>query len=85
MALNYINTWKENQIKENKIMELFDCVKLIKPFEDLKVGTKGAIVEKYNDDNFEVEFFDENGDTIDVFTISKEYLEVYWVAKDHKK
>ena len=30
-------------------------------------------------------FVDENGDTIDVFTISKEYLEIYWVAKDHKK
>lgn len=37
-------------------MELFDCVILINPFENLKAGRKGAIVEKYNDNDFEVEF-----------------------------
>ncbi len=66
-------------------MELFDCVKLIKPFKDLKVGTKGAIVEKYNDNDFEVEFFDDNDNTIDVYTISADYLEVYWKASEHKQ
>ena len=65
-------------------MELFDCVILIKPFENLKAGTKGAIVEKYNDNDFEVEFFDDSGDTIDVYTISAEYLKVYCKASDHK-
>ena len=65
-------------------MELFDCVILIKSFENLKVGTKGAIVEKYNDNDFEVEFFDDNGDTIDVYTISADYLEVYCKASEHK-
>ena len=65
-------------------MEELDCVKLIKPFEDLKVGTKGCIVLKYNDDDFEVEFFDENDETIDVYTISKEYIEVYWKYSEHK-
>ena len=30
------------------------------------------------------EFFDENDETIDVYTISSEYLEVYWKASDHK-
>lgn len=65
-------------------MELFDCVKLIKPFKNLQIGTKGAIVEKYDDTNFEVEFFDENNETIDVFTISSDYLEVYWKASEHK-
>ena len=65
-------------------MELFDCVILINPFENLKAGTKGAIVEKYNDNDFEVEFFDDNGDTIDVYTISADYLEVYCKASEHK-
>ena len=65
-------------------MEELDCVKLIKPFEDLKVGTKGCIVLKYNDNDFEVEFFDENDETIDVYTISKEYIEVYWKYSEHK-
>lgn len=66
-------------------MEELDCVKLIKPFENLKVGTHGCIVLKYNDNDFEVEFFDENDETIDVYTISKEYIEVYWKYSEHKK
>lgn len=63
-------------------MEEFDCVRLIKPFKDLKVGTKGCIVLKYNDIDFEVEFFDEKDETIDVYTISRDYFEVYWTPQD---
>ena len=66
-------------------MEELDCVKLIKPFEDLEVGTKGCIVLKYNDDDYEVEFFDENDETIDVYTISKEYIKVYWKNSEHQQ
>ncbi len=65
-------------------MELFDCVKLIKPFEGLKIGTKGAIVEKYDESNFEVEFFDDKDETIGVYTISSDFLEVYWKESEHK-
>ena len=50
-------------------MNELDCIKLIKPFKDLKVGTKGCIVVKYTENDFEVEFFDENDETIDVYTI----------------
>ena len=63
-------------------MKELDCVKLIKPFKELKVATKGCIVLKYTENDFEVEFFDENNETIDVYTISKEYLDVYWTPKD---
>ena len=63
-------------------MNELDCVKLIKPFKELKVGAKGCIVLKYTENDFEVEFFDENNETIDVYTISKEYLDVYWTPKD---
>ena len=63
-------------------MKELDCVKLIKPFKELKAGTKGCIVVKYTENDFEVEFFDENNETIDVYTISKEYLDVYWTPKD---
>ena len=41
-------------------MEELECVRLIKPFEDLKVGTIDTIVLKYTENDFEVEFFDEN-------------------------
>lgn len=56
----------------------------IKEFENLQIGTKGVIVKKYDETNFEVEFFNENGQSIDVYTISSEYLEVYWKASEHK-
>jgi hypothetical protein len=40
----------------------------------LKKGTVGCIVLKYDVNNFEVEFYDKNGDTIDVYTITGQYL-----------
>jgi hypothetical protein len=64
-------------------MEELDGVILIKPFENLKVGTKGTIVLKYTENDFEVEFFDENNETIDVYTITKDYIEVYWKYSEH--
>ncbi len=60
------------------VMEELDCVKLIKPFKNLKVGTKGTIVRKYTENDFEVEFFDDNHETIDVYTITGDYLQIYW-------
>lgn len=55
-------------------MKELDTVILIKEFQNLQKGTVGCIVLKYDENNFEVEFFDENGDTIDVYTITGEYL-----------
>ena len=63
-------------------MNELDCVRLIKPFEGLKVGTRGCIVLKYTETDFEVEFIDENDNTIDVYTITSDYLEVYWTPQD---
>ena len=57
-------------------MNELDCVCLTRPFEDLAVGTEGTIVYKYNDEDFEVEFFDESSETIGVYTIGSSYLEV---------
>ena len=65
-------------------MEELDCVRLIKSFKDLPVGTAGCIVLKYNEDDFEVEFFDDNDETIDVYTISRDYIDVYWKYSEHK-
>jgi hypothetical protein len=66
MATYYFDARKE---REN-IMNEFDVVELVKEFENLPIGTEGTIVHKYNDVDFEVEFFDKNGDSIDVYTIS---------------
>lgn len=57
-------------------MEELDCVKLTKPFKNLKVGTEGTILIKYNEEDYEVEFFDDSNNTIGVYTISKDYLKI---------
>ena len=57
-------------------MKELDVVRLIKPFGGLDVGTEGTIVLEYDGNYFEVEFFDSNGDTIDVFTTPTDVLEL---------
>lgn len=39
--------------------------------KEIKKGTHGTIVHVYDNNNFEVEFFDNNKDTIDVLTCNK--------------
>ncbi len=57
-------------------MNELDCVRLTQSFEDLAAGAEGTIVLKYNENDFEVEFFDASKETIGVYTISKGYLEL---------
>lgn len=59
-------------------MKELDVVKLTKEFKNLKIGTLGTIVYVYDKHNFEVEFIDDNKETIDVFTIDDSYLECIW-------
>lgn len=58
-------------------MKLFDLVLLAKPLAGigLRRGTRGAIVEKYRDGSYEVEFFDRLGRTIAVETVAASHLE----------
>jgi hypothetical protein len=51
--------------------ELLDEVVLARdlPQGDLKAGAPGTVVEIHDDGALEVEFFDEEGSTIDVFTV----------------
>lgn len=55
-------------------MKELDVVKLNKEFKGLKAGTEGTIVLEYDGNYFEVEFFDDNNDTIGVFTTPIELL-----------
>lgn len=66
-------------------MEELDGVILLKDFENLKKGSEGTIVLKYNDVDFEVEFFDKKDKSLGVYTISKDYIEVYWKISEHQK
>jgi hypothetical protein len=55
-------------------MKELDVVILVQEFNGLSKGTKGTIVHKYDDSMYEVEFFDDDGNTIDVVTTPKQVL-----------
>lgn len=57
-------------------MKELDVVKLKEEFQGIPVGTEGTIVLEYDGTYFEVEFVDEDGDTIDVLTTPASILEV---------
>ncbi|MBR4022551.1 MAG: DUF4926 domain-containing protein [Ruminococcus sp.] len=57
-------------------MKELDVVRLIKEFEGLTIGTKGTIVLEYDGKFFEVEFFDDDGNTIDVLTTPVDCIEL---------
>ena len=69
--------FKGNGLKGEKMKEL-DVVKLKSDFENIQAGTKGSIVLDYDKKYCEVEFVDDDGNTIDVITIPKELLELVW-------
>ncbi len=56
-------------------MKELDAVKLKADLEGIPAGTEGAIVLEYDGTAFEVEFFDNNGDTIAVLTTPADIIE----------
>lgn len=55
-------------------MKEIDAVRMTEDYEGIKAGTIGVIVHRYDGTAFEVEFFDNNGDTIDVVTTPSNLL-----------
>lgn len=56
-------------------MEELDLVELNQDCKDLKKGTLETIVLGHDEKDFEVEFFDEGKNTIDVYTINVSFLD----------
>lgn len=56
-------------------MKVLDVVRLTEDYKEIKAGATGTIVIIYDDKNCEVEFFDEDGDTIDVIETPLNKLE----------
>ena len=55
-------------------MKELDVVKLTKEFSGLPCGTEGTIVHDYDGAMFEVEYFDDEGNTMDVIMTPKDQL-----------
>ena len=53
-----------------------DVVKLKTDFRSITAGTEGTIVLEYDGTAFEVEFFDKDGETIDVVTTPVDVIEL---------
>lgn len=60
--------------------ELLDIVELLVnlPEHNLFVGARGTIVECYSDEDFEVEFANESGETAALCTLSRPKFIVVW-------
>lgn len=63
--------------------ELFDVVELLidLPESNLRAGVQGAIVECYQDNNYEVEFSNSDGETLALCNLSARQFVVVWSAK----
>lgn len=57
-------------------MKELDVVKLNTEYKGLPAGTEGTIVLEYDGEAYEVEFFDEGGDTLDVLTVPTKNLDL---------
>ena len=57
-------------------MKELDVIMLTEDFSCIPAGTKGSIVLAYDGTHFEVEFVDENRNTIDVVTTPSRLLEL---------
>lgn len=63
--------------------ELFDIVELLTdmPKLNLKAGDRGAIVEKYSDHDYEIEFTNEDGETTALCTLPFQQFIIVWQTK----
>lgn len=63
---------------------LFDVVETIYPLVESGVasGAKGTIVHSHGDGSYEVEFTDDNGETVAVQTLTRDQFVVIWRAGD---
>jgi hypothetical protein len=66
--------------------ELFDVIELLVNLPDHNqfIGNKGTIVEDFEDGQYEVEFANEQGETLALCTLSTEQFIVVWQAQTKK-
>ncbi|MDY6065227.1 MAG: DUF4926 domain-containing protein [Finegoldia sp.] len=57
-------------------MKELDVIRLKEDYKGINKGTEGTIILMYDDINCEVEFFDKDGDTIDVLMTPLNKLEL---------
>ena len=63
--------------------ELFDVIELLVdlPEEEVNAGELGTIVEKYDDRAYEVEFANDEGETLALLALTPEKFSVVWKSE----
>ncbi len=63
--------------------ELFDIIELLVdlPEHNLRAGDRGAVVECYADNTYEVEFTNEDGETLAMCPLSPSQFIVVWLSR----
>lgn len=64
----------------SKIGDKIELTKDI-PKRNLRSGVRGTIVHCHNDDVYEIEFADENGETVDFLALNSKQFIVVWSAE----
>lgn len=67
----------------NQMPEIGDIVEMIVDYPErhLRMGIQGTIVHCHSHNHYEVEFTNENGETLDFLALSDEQFVVVWQAK----
>lgn len=67
-------------------MKIFDVITIKENINEYSYlnNMKGTIVEVYNNPEraYEVEFVDENGETIEILTLYEDQLNIYWESPE---
>ncbi|MFO0047137.1 MAG: DUF4926 domain-containing protein [Pseudanabaena sp.] len=65
--------------------ELYDVIELLTdlPQVDIKAGQLGTIVEKHNENAYEVEFSNSKGETLAFLAVKTNQFIVVWKSKTH--
>ncbi len=63
--------------------DLYDVIEIVYPLPEyhLPAGAQGTLVHQHSADTFEVEFVDENGETLALCSLSSQQFIVVWQAK----
>src|SRR5689334_2044410 len=67
------------------MVELFDVIELIIdiPERNLRAGSRGTVVHCYSETAFEVEFANEEGETLDLWSFTTDQFIVVWRNATH--
>ncbi|MEE4357739.1 MAG: DUF4926 domain-containing protein [Desulfococcaceae bacterium] len=68
------------------IPDIGDIIEIVMdiPEKNLHTGMRGAVVHCHDNDVYEIEFTDENGETLDFLSLHAKYFIIVWCAENRQ-